>query len=60
MTAGSLKTFFTASWRTAYLRPSLIGVGLEGAARSKLFRESCPLGHLHLADTDGVLIEVTE
>ncbi len=60
MPSGSLKTFFTASWRTAYLRQRPIGVGLKGAARVKLFRESCPLGHLYLADTDGVLIEITE
>ena len=42
------------------LSPSPVGTGPEGAARLKLFRESCPLGQYHLADTDGVLIDVAE
>lgn len=42
------------------LSPSPVGTGPEGAARLKMFRESCPLGQYHLADTDGVLIDVAE
>jgi catechol 2,3-dioxygenase-like lactoylglutathione lyase family enzyme len=35
-------------------------VGKEGAATVALFKRSCPLGTFHLADTDGVPIDVAE
>ena len=42
------------------LGPSPVGTGPEGAARLKMFRESCPLGQFHMADPDGVLLDVGE
>ena len=44
------------------LRPSasVVGRGKEGAARLTMFRKTCPLGCHHLADTDGLLLDVTE
>lgn len=50
----------TLSDRNEFLRPSPVETGDEGAARLALFRRSCPLGTHHLADTDGVLIDVSE
>ncbi|HEX9809134.1 MAG TPA: VOC family protein [Alphaproteobacteria bacterium] len=41
-------------------RPGPLGAGKEGAARLDLFRRSCPLGRHHMADPDGVLIDVRE
>lgn len=41
-------------------RPSPLGSGTEGAARLGLFRSSCPLGHHHMADPDGILIDIRE
>lgn len=41
-------------------RPSPLGSGEEGAARLALFQSSCPLGHHHLADPDGILLDVRE
>jgi catechol 2,3-dioxygenase-like lactoylglutathione lyase family enzyme len=40
------------------LAPSPLGTGAEGKALLELFRRSCPLGQHHLADCDGVLIDV--
>lgn len=42
-----------------HLRPFPVGAGPEGAARLKLF-ERCPCGAHHLADPDGVLIDLAE
>jgi catechol 2,3-dioxygenase-like lactoylglutathione lyase family enzyme len=42
-----------------HLRPLPVGAGTEGAARLALFAQ-CPCGHHHLADPDGVLIDVSE
>lgn len=41
------------------LAPMPVGVGQEGEARLKLFL-TCPYGKYHLADPDGVLIDVGE
>src|SRR5262249_14201882 len=43
-----------------HLRPRPVGAGSEGEARLKLFAASCPYGDWHLADVDGVLIDVAE
>jgi catechol 2,3-dioxygenase-like lactoylglutathione lyase family enzyme len=43
-----------------HLRPLPVGTGPEGEARLKLFASSCPYGDHHLADVDGVLIDVAE
>ena len=43
-----------------FMRPMGIGVGVEGATRLKIFRDCCPLGCFHMADTDGILIDVSE
>jgi catechol 2,3-dioxygenase-like lactoylglutathione lyase family enzyme len=40
------------------LAPEPVGSGPEGQALEKLFRRSCPFGEYHLADPDGVLIDV--
>jgi catechol 2,3-dioxygenase-like lactoylglutathione lyase family enzyme len=40
------------------LAPSPLGTGAEGKALLELFRRSCPLGQHHMADCDGVLIDV--
>ena len=42
-----------------HLRPLPLGTGPEGEARLALF-ERCPYGAYHLADVDGVLIDVAE
>lgn len=39
---------------------SLVGRGKEGAARLVMFKKTCPLGCHHLADTDGLIIDVRE
>ncbi len=41
------------------IAPSPVGTGPEGAARLKMFRRTS-IGAFHLADPDGVLIDVTE
>jgi catechol 2,3-dioxygenase-like lactoylglutathione lyase family enzyme len=41
-------------------RPAPLGSGKEGAVRLALFRSSCPLGIHHLADPDGILLDVRE
>ncbi len=42
-----------------HLRPMPVGAGPEGEARLKLFA-GCPCGAYHLADPDGVLIDIAE
>lgn len=39
---------------------SILGRGNEGAGRLEMFRKSCPLGCHHMADSDGLLIDVRE
>jgi catechol 2,3-dioxygenase-like lactoylglutathione lyase family enzyme len=48
------------SGNNPHLTPSPLGTGSEGAALESLFKRSCPLGHYHFADTDGVLLDVAE
>lgn len=43
-----------------YMRPVALGIGSEGVTRLKIFREACPFGQFHMADTDGILIDVAE
>jgi catechol-2,3-dioxygenase len=43
----------------AHLRAQALE-GREGEARMKLFAAGCPYGRYHLADVDGVLIDVSE
>lgn len=45
--------------RNPRLSPSPVGSGPEGEARLKLFSK-CPYGKYHMADPDGVLIDVTD
>jgi|SRR5579884_926922 catechol 2,3-dioxygenase-like lactoylglutathione lyase family enzyme len=45
--------------RNHYIAPAPVGRGPEGAARLKLF-QGCRFGQKHLADPDGVLIDVSE
>ena len=40
------------------LAPSPVGTGAEGAALEQLFKRCCPLGEHHLADCDGILIDI--
>ena len=40
------------------LAPAPVGTGAEGKKLLELFRRSCPLGQHHMADCDGVLIDV--
>ena len=42
-----------------HLRPFPLGAGPEGQARLALF-ERCPCGAHHLADPDGVLLDIAE
>jgi len=51
-----LEALTTKNYR---LRPTPVGAGPEGSARLKLF-EGCRYGQYHLADPDGVLIDVSE
>lgn len=48
--------------RNFRFRPSntVVGRGKEGAQRLVMFREACPLGCYHMADSDGLLIDVAE
>ena len=41
-------------------RTSILGQGNEGLGRLEMFRNSCPLGCHHMADSDGLLIDVRE
>lgn len=43
-----------------HLRPVGLGIGQEGRNRLDIFRKTCPLGIYHMADSDGVLIDVAE
>ena len=45
--------------RNPRLAPSPVGAGPEGGARLKLFSK-CPFGKHHLADPDGVLIDISD
>jgi predicted enzyme related to lactoylglutathione lyase len=56
---GFKKDLETLIGRNPRLSPSPVGAGPEGAARLKLFKASCPFGKYHLADLDGVLIDVS-
>jgi len=40
------------------IAPEPVGTGPEGEALVKLFRRSCPFGEYHLADSDGVLVDI--
>ncbi len=42
-----------------HLRPRPLG-GREGEVRLKLFAACCPYGQYHLADVDGVLLDISE
>jgi len=39
---------------------SIVGKGKEGAVRLAMFRRTCPLGCHHMADSDGLLLDVSE
>lgn len=54
------KDLETLIGRNPRLAPSPVGAGPEGAARLKMFQSSCPFGKFHLADPDGVLIDVSD
>jgi catechol 2,3-dioxygenase-like lactoylglutathione lyase family enzyme len=41
-------------------RTSILGQGNEGMGRLEMFRNACPLGCHHMADSDGLLIDVRE
>jgi hypothetical protein len=47
----------TLTAKNHHLSPSPVGGGPEGKARLELFKK-CPFGKYHLADPDGVLIDV--
>jgi catechol 2,3-dioxygenase-like lactoylglutathione lyase family enzyme len=40
------------------LAPAPLGTGAEGKKLLELFQRSCPLGQYHMADCDGILIDV--
>ncbi len=46
--------------RNDYLAPRPAGAGPGGKARTRLFAETCAMGHLQLADIDNTLIDVCE
>ena len=48
--------------RNYRFRPStsVVGRGKEGAARLAMFQKTCPLGCHHMADSDGLLLDVTQ
>lgn len=59
----SLKTEIdTAAVRNPRVHPStsILGKGKEGSVRLDMFRRTCPLGEHHLADPDGLLLDVIE
>jgi predicted enzyme related to lactoylglutathione lyase len=39
---------------------SIVGRGKEGAERLIMFQKTCPLGCHHMADLDGLLLDITE
>jgi catechol 2,3-dioxygenase-like lactoylglutathione lyase family enzyme len=41
------------------LAPFPVGTGAEGKAHLEMFRRTCPLGQHHMADCDGILIDVS-
>jgi len=41
------------------LAPYPVGTGAEGKAHLEMFRRTCPLGQHHMADCDGILIDVS-
>lgn len=41
-------------------RTSILGQGKEGAGRLAMFRKACPIGCYHMADSDGLLLDVRE
>lgn len=51
-----------ATERNYRLQPSasIVGKGKEGAGRLEMFRRTCPLGCHHMADSDGLIIDVRE
>lgn len=59
----ALKADMDRAIETNYrFRPSasVVGRGKEGAARRAMFQRTCPLGHHHMADSDGLLLDVTQ
>ncbi|MCH8917018.1 MAG: VOC family protein [Alphaproteobacteria bacterium] len=56
----ALKEDIDAAAANPQLRPVGLGLGAEGAARLERFHKTCPLGTYHMADSDGVLIDVAE
>ena len=42
------------------LIPKPLGIGKEAKVYLELFKNSCPFGHHHMSDPDGVLLGVTE
>jgi catechol 2,3-dioxygenase-like lactoylglutathione lyase family enzyme len=56
----ALKADVEAASANPHLRPVGVGIGKEGAARLARFQATCPLGQYHMADSDGVLIDVRE
>ena len=42
------------------LSPAPVSTGPEGKALDKLFERSCPLGEFRMADSDGVLLDVSQ
>ena len=49
----------TLTQKNHHLSPSPVGTGPEGKARLELFKK-CPFGKYHMADPDGVLIDVSD
>ena len=56
----ALKRDVEAASANPHLRPVGLGIGKEGEARLERFRNTCPLGTYHMADRDGVLIDVAQ
>jgi hypothetical protein len=56
----ALKRDIDAASANPHLRPIGVGIGRESEARLELFRRTCPLGTYHMADSDGILIDVFE
>jgi predicted enzyme related to lactoylglutathione lyase len=48
------------SGRNPHLAPRAYGVGKESKARLELAKACCPIGTYHLADPDGVLLDICE
>ena len=46
--------------RNPHLAPRSFGIGAESKARLELAKACCPMGAYHLADPDGVLIDLCE